>query len=137
MGMAERDPHPQRVLIVDDDPLSRLLLTNMLAALDCQVDEAAGGAEALALLEQREFSRMLMDVHMPGLDGFELAAKVRASPGRNREIPIVAVSGDISRTLKQYRQIGIDGVIEKPVSFRSIRAGLETVRHDGGRSAES
>jgi len=59
---------------------------------------------------------------------------LRASPGLNREIPIVAVSGDLSRTLTQYRQVGIDGILEKPISFRSVRVSLETVRHDGGQS---
>jgi CheY-like chemotaxis protein len=133
--MTVRETPTQRVLVVDDDPLSRLLLTSMLTALDCQADEAASGAEALVILEQREFSRLLVDIHMPGVTGIELAATLRASPGLNREIPIVAVSGDLSRTLTQYHQVGIDGLIEKPISFHSVRVSLETVRHDGGQSA--
>jgi two-component system capsular synthesis sensor histidine kinase RcsC len=121
--------------VVDDDPLNRLLLTTMLTALDCQVDEAASGAEALAALEEHEFDRMLLDIHMPGMTGIELAAKLRSGPSANREIPIVAVSGDLSRTLKQYRQAGFDGVIEKPISFGSVRVSLETLRHSTDRDA--
>jgi CheY-like chemotaxis protein len=125
----EPNPSTRRVLVVDDDPLNRLLLTTMLTALDCQVEEAGSGAEAWAALEEHEFDRMLLDIHMPGMTGIELAAKLRSGPGPNREIPIVAVSGDLTRTLKQYRQIGFDGVVEKPVSFASVRVSLETPRH--------
>lgn len=118
----------QRVLVVDDEALNRLLLTTMLGLLDCRVEEAEGGTQALDLLQRQPFDRMFLDIRMPGMSGIELAAKLRASRGLNRDIPIVAVSGDVSRTLAQYRQIGFDGVVEKPVFFSALRASLQLPR---------
>ena len=123
--------------MVDDEPLNRLLLTTMLELLGCRVEEAASGAEAWDLLEGRPFDRMFLDIRMPGMGGVELAAKLRAVPGRNRRMPIVAVSGDVTRTLAQYRQIGFDAVVEKPVCFSALCASLQAPRHASSRAAQA
>jgi signal transduction histidine kinase len=74
-----------RVLVVDDHPTNRFLMAEMLSWAECIVDEAPAADEALAMLRyaanhRNPYQLLLSDVHMPGADGFELAASVRADP---------------------------------------------------------
>ena len=66
------------VLVVDDTPENRRLFSLILRETGCETVEAASGEEALALCASREYSMILMDVHLPGLDGFETARRIRA-----------------------------------------------------------
>ena len=127
----------QRILVVDDDPLNLLLLTTMLHTCDCQVLEAHGGADAWTLLQEQSFDRVLLDIHMPGLSGLEVLTRLRAGDGPNSEVPIVAVSGDLSMTPAQYRRAGFDGLLEKPISVATLRASLEAPRRPERRPAPS
>ncbi|HEY3066664.1 MAG TPA: response regulator [Methylomirabilota bacterium] len=68
-----------RVLIVDDDAASRRLLDVRLRALECEVSQAGNGHEALAAVQRQAPSLMLLDVEMPGMDGFELLRTLRGA----------------------------------------------------------
>lgn len=70
---------PLRVLIVDDDELERLLLSDRLMACGFETTLAPGGREALELLEQQWYPVVITDLQMPGMDGIELTEKLRAS----------------------------------------------------------
>lgn len=118
----------RRILVVDDDAVNRLVLLAMLDTLVEFVDEAADGIDALRRIGDQTYDMILLDIHMPDLDGVEVAARVRATPGPNQIIPIIAVTGDVTRSLDDYRQLGFDGLIEKPISLQSVRRGLSTRR---------
>jgi CheY-like chemotaxis protein len=117
-----------KILIVDDEAVNRLVLLAMLEDLGAVVEEAGGGAEALRALSHNVYDVLLLDIHMPETGGIEVAATVRGSPGPNRDVPIVAVTGDTSRTLREYQALGFDGLVEKPISLAAIRLCLETRR---------
>lgn len=89
--MALADKH---ILVVDDEPLTRRATAARLAALGCAVGEADGGAQALERLRESKPDLVLMDVNMPGTDGFELTRQIRhgAVPGCE-SVPIVAFTG--------------------------------------------
>lgn len=123
----------RRVLIVDDEPVNRLVLLAMLEGFGATVVEAANGFEALNALKRDAYDLLLLDIHMPELSGIEVAARVRAEPGPNREIPIVAVTGDTSRTLNEYLTLGFDGLVEKPITRETIRLCLGTRSLGPGR----
>jgi PAS domain S-box-containing protein len=87
-------PQPRtRVLITDDRPDKRLALEAVLASLPVDIAVAASGAEALQIAQGAEFAVILMDVRMPGMDGFETAARLREFPQLVRT-PIIFVSAD-------------------------------------------
>lgn len=106
-----------KVLIVDDMLPSRALLRHLLPSAEVEVMEAASGQEALDLCALHEFVLILLDVRMPGMDGFELAGRL-AADGRTREMPIIFItaagSDDISR-LKGY-EFGAVDFMSKPVN---------------------
>jgi two-component system chemotaxis sensor kinase CheA len=78
-----------RVLVVDDSPIIRDLLVELLTAAKLDVHTAADGAEALAILDRQRVDLVLSDVEMPGIDGFELLTRVRQ---RDPELPVVMVT---------------------------------------------
>ena len=82
-----------KVLIVDDQPKNLIALEAVLAGLGPELVKAASGKEALDLLHQEDFAVILMDVHMPVMDGLETAALVRQT-ALNRETPIVFLTAE-------------------------------------------
>jgi two-component system sensor histidine kinase/response regulator len=89
---ANAPPEPAvSILIVDDDPTKRFALKTVLAPLGEEVVEASSGADALRQLLRREFAVVLLDVLMPGMDGFETAQLIRQRP-RSELTPIIFVT---------------------------------------------
>ena len=78
-------------LVVDDDPINRMLLSNSLEQQGHRVMMAENGLEALAALQAQPFDVVLLDVLMPGLDGSEVLARLKQDPGL-RHVPVVMVS---------------------------------------------
>jgi signal transduction histidine kinase len=112
-----------RILAVDDRPENLLAVEAVLAPLGAQVVCAGSGAEALRHLLKGEFAVVLLDVEMPGLDGFETAELIRARP-RSATLPIIfltAATHDQMRVVKGYATGAID-FLTKPVSPEIIRA---------------
>lgn len=105
-----------KVLVVDDSLANRVALRRLLAKLSVEVVEAGGGSEALAACLDHEFALILLDVNMPGMDGFEVAACLGAEPS-TRDIPIIFVTAAYS-DLNQLQGYGSGAVdyIAKPIN---------------------
>ena len=115
------------VLLVDDEPDNLVALTAVLEPLDRELVQAGSGEQALALLLKREFAVILLDVRMPGLDGFETAALIKQRQ-RTRQIPIIfvtAVSRDTEHVFRGYSEGAVDYLL-KP--FTEERVGQCTER---------
>ena len=106
------------VLLVDDEPKNLFAMSAVLEELDVEVHCAQSGEDALRQVLKREFAAILLDVRMPGIDGFETAAAIR-SLERTRRVPIIFLSGEGDR-----RADGRDAYSEfilKPVDPDVIR----------------
>lgn len=90
------------VLIVDDVPANLLLLHALLEDMGCEIISANSGNEALRLLLKHEFALMLLDVHMPLMDGYEVATYVRENP-KTRQVPILFVTATDNSELNVLR----------------------------------
>jgi PAS domain S-box-containing protein len=118
-------PIRAHILVVDDNVMNRLLLQRFLALENCTVEVAQNGREALALLDREEYSLVLMDIHMPEMDGLETTRRARALANRQANIPIIAVTASILPEEKDsYIKSGINGVLGKPFSLVQLRAVL-------------
>lgn len=117
----------RRILIVDDEPLVREVLSAMLVAQECQVVSAGSGEEALESLTGPEtpFALIIVDMHMPGLSGIETCRAIRKL---RPEIPILLISGLQEETLKEepIREL-VDGFIQKPFRVDHLRQQVERV----------
>ena len=86
-------PAPRRVLLVEDDAVNRILASAVLQQIaGVDHDTAADGEEALELAQQHVYDLILMDLLLPGMHGTETARHIRALPGQQGRVPIVAVS---------------------------------------------
>ncbi|MFC3080478.1 ATP-binding protein [Phenylobacterium terrae] len=123
-----RSPPPEagvRVLVVDDHEVNRRALDLMLEPLGVTVVLAESGAEALDRAAIQPFDVILMDVHMPELDGRETTRRLRARAGPNARTPVIACTGsDEPAEIERCRQAGMTGHIAKPIDAASLHRAL-------------
>lgn len=118
-----------RVLLAEDNPVNQTLAVRLLEKRGYQVSVAENGSEALAALEKDSFDIILMDVQMPGTDGFEATAAIRArEKSSGQHIPIVAMTahalkGDQERCLS----VGMDAYVSKPIRTNELFTTIETL----------
>lgn len=120
---------PWRVLVADDDPTAGLLVRAALAGDDFMPTLVDNGCDALAEFQRGPFDLVLLDVEMPGLDGFEVCEAIRRSHGS--EFPIVLVTGrsDLSFIERAHR-LSAD-YIAKPVNWQSLPGLLRSLMAPG------
>ncbi|MDY0973923.1 hybrid sensor histidine kinase/response regulator [Massilia sp. CFBP9012] len=116
-------PDPSKILIVDDLPENLQALEALLRHEQRAIYQAASGEQALALLLEHEFALAILDVQMPGMDGFELAEVMRSTT-RTRHIPIVFVSAagrELDYAFKGYESGAVD-FMYKPLDADAVRS---------------
>ncbi len=113
----------QSILLVDDNPVNRLVAKAFIKNRTLKVIEAGDGLEALELLTlNKDIDLILLDMHMPLLDGPATVRKIRESNKIWRDIPIIALTADaMEGDRERYLSMGIDGYIAKPI----VQAELE------------
>jgi PAS domain S-box-containing protein len=110
-----------RVLAVDDVATNRLLLTALLRELGHRPITAEDGVKAVEAASRERFDLVLMDLHMPGMDGFMASRAIRAGGGPNAGTPIVALTADVlPETTAACREAGMDGHLTKPIELRLL-----------------
>jgi CheY-like chemotaxis protein len=123
----------QQVLIVDDKKENLLAMRRVLADLDIDIVEAAGGNEALAATLDHDFALAILDIMMPDMDGFELAGYLKGD-AKTRNIPIIfltAVFFEEERIFKGYEAGAVDYIVKpyKPeVLLSKVRVFLDLER---------
>ena len=115
-----------RVLVVDDEEANRKLLSRLLSP-DYDVQTAADGEEALALVEQSEVDVVLLDVRLPGLDGFEVCSRLKKME-RTRLVPVVLVTGHGAREHRiRGIRAGADDFLTKPFDSEELYARVASL----------
>ena len=116
-----------RVLLTDDNAINRQVIKLFLAPQGCDISEATNGKEALDLIARHEFDIVLLDVHMPVMDGKEAIQRLRAEP-RWKSLPVVALTADaMSGDREKYIALGMTDYLSKPVDQRELIAKLHQV----------
>ena len=147
--------HPARILIVDDERHNRQLLEVMLAPEGFLLLTAASGEEALAMVAQQPPDLILLDIMMPGMDGYQVAAKIKGNLA-TKNIPIIMVTALDDRNARMLGlSAGAEDFLTKPVDRAELcvrvrnllrlkaygdellllteRLSLATARRQGGR----
>ena len=112
----------KRILVVEDTEDNRQIIRDLLTSAGYEMIEAVDGEEGVAMAAQHRPDLILMDIQLPGLDGYEATRRIKAQP-ELKHIPIIAVtsyalSGDEAKT----REAGCDGYVAKPFSPRQLLA---------------
>ena len=137
-AMSEPPPAPLRILLAEDNGGIQKLVSHILAERGHRVDVADNGEEALLLAEQRRYDAILLDIQMPGMNGFEVTAAIRQREAEGSRVPIVAMTaharrGDRERCL----MAGMDGYLAKPVKPHELIRMVERLALDGRPATES
>lgn len=108
---------PTVILLVDDDVMVRLMAAEALIASGFEVMEAADGEQALDLFDRHEFSLVLLDVSLGGIDGFEVCRQMRERP-HGRSLPIIMLTGmDDTHSIDSAYSLGATDFVTKPLNW--------------------
>jgi CheY-like chemotaxis protein len=115
----------RRVLVVEDNALNRMVAEGMLRLLGYSADSAENGADGLAAARSGTYQLVLMDLHMPGLDGFEVTRRIRAElPSTSQPYIIALTAGGTDGDEQRCREAGMDDYLVKPLTKEALAAAL-------------
>jgi len=111
----------QRILLAEDNIINQKVIQGLLAESGIEISIANDGVEALEILEKdNNFMMILMDAHMPRMNGFEATQKIRSNPNYDH-ILVVALSGDIaSDDIRKMNEAGMAEHLEKPLKMNAL-----------------
>jgi len=117
-----------RVLFVEDDPMNRNVVRDMLTIVDVAMAEAPDAETGLRMIEDDSYDAILMDLRMPGMDGLEAIRHIRARPDAKGSTPIIVITADMANDLAtRCRAVGADHVLSKPVPMDALFDTLSEV----------
>jgi signal transduction histidine kinase/DNA-binding response OmpR family regulator/HPt (histidine-containing phosphotransfer) domain-containing protein len=109
---------PLRILVAEDNAVNQHMIRAILSKLDHTIEIAKDGQCAIECLNAGDFDLILMDIRMPVMDGLEATASIRAMDDPKSNIPIIALTADISAgNITEYTDVGINDVCGKPIDL--------------------
>lgn len=126
---------PRHILLVEDNPVNRKVVINLLNKFGHTVEEAENGRIAMEKTAQKNFDLILMDIQMPEMDGYEATLRIRSREGAAKHTPIIAMTaralaGDVERCLAS----GMDAYLSKPIKPREL---FNAIEHWGQKHAQA
>ena len=117
-----------RVLVVDDNAINVRVACGLLRALGIEAQTATNGQEAVDAVARGGFSLVLMDCHMPVLDGFQATERIRMMSGPVSRVPVVALTASALREeIEACARSGMNECLTKPVSLRELERVIRTL----------
>jgi CheY-like chemotaxis protein len=117
----------KRVLIVDDNAINRLVLKALLKDHDIVSTEAVNGAEAVQLVADNEYDLVLLDIHMPIMNGVDAFRKMRSLTSRPMPRVIALTANAMKGDHEKYLDIGMDGYVAKPIDALELLTEINLV----------
>ena len=116
-----------KIVFCEDDPVIARLIQASLRSTTHEVFLAADGAEGMAVIARERPDIVFADIHMPGIDGFALAAALRTHPELSR-IPIIALTASVQRhEMEALARHGFDSTLAKPFTPVQLREAVEAI----------
>jgi CheY-like chemotaxis protein len=133
------DSNALKVLLVDDDELSRRMMGLLLSEKGYNYDTASNGLEAIEAVQSQSYGVVLMDIQMPLMDGFEATSKIREWETQNQHVPIVALTAMLLEDeIQKCLSVGMDDCIAKPFNtetlFRLIETYISKSKHTASKT---
>ncbi len=140
IAAATSTPYPvsirenRRILLAEDNLINQKVALRQLAKLGYQVDVAGNGQEVLEKLEQKHYDMILMDCHMPVLDGYETTILIRRLPDKRQSTVIVALTASAMKAdLEQAIASGMNDFLSKPVKIEQLQQTIEGWLSEGSQ----
>ena len=120
-------PPNLRILVAEDHPVNQKFLSVLLQRMGHQAKFCDNGQLALQALSEEEFDVVLMDIHMPVMDGLEATRCIRALPCPKSRIPVIALTADVFKEARDSAAaVGVNAFIPKPVQINELQLALQT-----------
>jgi CheY-like chemotaxis protein len=118
-----------KILVAEDNQLNSLLIKKLFAKWDLVPDFAVNGAEAVEAFKNKSYDLILMDIHMPIMDGYQATAMIRSDPDTEKaKVQIVALTASVGADVKtEIQEAGMDDFISKPFNHDELRVKLEHI----------
>ena len=111
----------KKIIVAEDSSVIQNLTKKILSQLNYEISSVKNGQQVLDLLAKDEYGMVLLDIHMPVMDGMECAKQIRNTPGDNQNIPIVAITGNANNySMEDFEAVGINAFIPKPLNYDSV-----------------
>lgn len=122
-----------QVLFVEDDPMNRRVVKDMLRVVGADMQEAADAETGLKMIDEGAFNIVLMDLRMPGMDGLTAIRHLRSKQSAKASLPVIVVTADTAIDLReQCLAAGADDVILKPVAMGALLSAMGRMVARGG-----
>jgi signal transduction histidine kinase/ActR/RegA family two-component response regulator len=117
-----------RILVAEDNPVNKAVVQAILAALDAEVHHANDGEDALRLLRAGDYDLVLMDIHMPVMDGIEALRRIRSGEAGRADQPVIALTADaMAGDGERFIALGFDAAESKPIQPPALIATISRV----------
>lgn len=137
-GPITADPNRDvRVLVAEDNLISQKVTLKLLEKLGCYVDTALNGQEALSRLSAGDYDLVLMDCHMPVMDGYEATRRIRNSTSavRNHRVPVIALTASAMQADRdKCLMAGMSDYLSKPLAPATLAGVIERWLNDSEHS---
>lgn len=111
----------KKIIVAEDSSVIQNLTKKILSQLNYEISSVKNGQQVIDLLGKEDFNLVLLDIHMPIMDGMECARKIRGLDGGNKNIPIVAITGNANNySMEDFEEVGINAFIPKPLNYDSV-----------------
>lgn len=118
-----------RVLLVEDNPINLFMMQKLLDKFQCRVDSAETGKEALDRLAAEYYKVVLLDIHLPDMDGVEVCRRIRSGADgvQNPSVPIIALTAHaMAGDCETFLSAGMNGYLPKPINLKFL---IETLKN--------
>ena len=123
---------PIRILLAEDNHINQKVAEAILTGMGHEISIANDGCEALAMVQEAHYDVVLMDIHMPRMDGLEALRRIRALPGDVSRIPVIALTANAMKgDREKYLGAGMDDYVAKPINTDALGAAIaQAVRRE-------
>ena len=121
---------PLRVLVADDDPINQQLMHMMIDRVGHYNEVAEDGRRVLEKLQEQSFDALLLDMHMPVMNGYEVLKEIRNDLGLSSILVIAYSARTVEGEEEDFLRAGCDDYLPKPVDQRLLAEKLENARQD-------
>ncbi len=123
----------KKILVAEDSSVIQNLTKRILTLQNYKIDAVKNGAQVLRKLINEKFDMVLLDIHMPIMDGMECAREMRKLPKeQNGDIPIIAITGNANNySPDDFTNVGINGFLTKPLNYDLLVETVNSFLKDG------
>lgn len=111
----------KKIIVAEDSSVIQNLTKKILTQMNYEIVSVKNGQQVIDLLEEKPYDLILLDIHMPIMDGMECATLIRNMSGETKNIPIIAITGNANNySMKDFESVGINDFLPKPLNYDNL-----------------